>query len=746
MWRRFTLVRQNDQADCGPASLATLARHYGLSIGLEQLRDLSHTDRNGANLLGLRHAAERLGFSAKAVRCPTDTLVQLPLPAIAHLNAEGGAGHFVVLFAIRRGKVVIGDPARGVVTLPLAEFEQTWSGNLLLAVPDLTAQVVNESKTLAPWRRFFQLLRPHAGILGEVVLCALLMTLLAISTSYFVQHLVDSVLVHYERTLLNALAIGMMLIVLLRTVFGAVRQYLLAFMGRRVDLMLIGGYSRHVLKLPAQFFATRRVGEIFARVRDADKLRDAISGATTTAIVDGIVVTLVLTMLWFYDLPLAAATTLIAPIFLLAVAMNHSALARHSHASMERGSLFAAHLVEDITGAETIKVFEAHDLRSDRTEARLVDFIQSMFSLQKIDVRMTSISTLLTGLTGVGVLWLGGHRVLSGNLTIGQLLFFYTLLATLLEPLNRLAMVNLKIHEALVAIDRLFQVLDLEIEPRGDDKVRFTTPQREIEFRNVSFRYGGRGKVLDEVKLRVPAGKSVAIVGESGSGKSTLIKLLLRFHSPSAGQILVDGADLRDFELSSLRSRLGVVTQDAFVFNGTIRENISLGAPHASLADVIAAARSAGLDEFIAGLPDRYETIVGERGANLSGGQRQRLAIARALVSNPDVLVFDEATSQLDTTTERHIQENLRTTLAGRTAILVAHRLSTIKDVDLIYVLHEGQVVEHGSHRQLLAAGGRYAALWRSQSSTHSEIEPHLSLTESGRVPTNRITNVLREG
>jgi len=742
MGRRYKLVRQNDQADCGPAALATLARHHGLTVGLEQLRDLSHTGRNGANLQGLRHAAERLGFSAKAVRCSVETLAQLPLPAVAHVTEEGGIGHFVVIFELRGAKIVIGDPARGVVTLPMAEFEQKWSGALLLAMPDLTSRAVIESRSLPPWHRFLQLLRPHTGILGEVVLCALLMTALAISTSYFVQHLVDSVLVHYERTLLNALAIGMVLIVVLRTVFGAVRQYLLAFLSRRIDLMLMGTYARHVLQLPANFFETRRVGEIFARVRDADKLRDAISGATTTAIVDGIVVSLVLTMLWFYDLPLAAATTLVAPLFLLAVALNHSSIARHSHASMERGSVFAAHLVEDIAGAETIKVFEAQDHRSDRTEARLVDFIQSMFCLQKLDVRMSSLSMLLTGLTGVGILWLGGHRVLSGALTIGQLLFFYTLLTTLLEPLNRLAMVNLKIHDALTAIDRLFQILDLPVEPRGDNKAPFIGPQRDIEFRNVTFNYGTRGNVLNDVCLRLPAGKSVAIVGESGSGKSTLIKLLLRFHLPNEGQILVDGTDIRDFELSSLRSRLGVVTQDAFVFNGTIRENISLGAPGAALADVISAARAAGMDEFIAGLPDRYETIVGERGANLSGGQRQRLAIARALVSNPDVLIFDEATSQLDTTTERLIQENLRATLAGRTALLVAHRLSTIKDVDLIYVLHEGSVVEQGSHRQLLAAGGRYASLWRSQSA-NNEIENLVATTESGRILTNRISNAL---
>jgi len=295
------------------------------------------------------------------------------------------------------------------------------------------------------------------------------------------------------------------------------------------------------------------------------------------------------------------------------------------------------------------------------------------------------------------------------------LLFFYTLLVTMLEPLNRLATVNLKIQDALVAIDRLFQVLDIEQEPFGADKVNFESLQDGIELQGVGFGYGSRGDVLSNVSLKIPAGKTVAIVGESGSGKSTLLKLLLNFHQPTAGRIFLDGVDLRDFELHSYRSRVGVVSQDPFIFNGSIRDNIALARPDASLADVIEVARAAGLDEFISSLPGRYDTLIGERGANLSGGQRQRLAIARALLHAPEVLIFDEATSHLDTTTERVIQHSLKTRLAGRTVIVVAHRLSTIKDADMIYVLDGGQVCEQGTHHDLLARDGNYAALWDAQ-------------------------------
>jgi ATP-binding cassette subfamily B protein len=305
---------------------------------------------------------------------------------------------------------------------------------------------------------------------------------------------------------------------------------------------------------------------------------------------------------------------------------------------------------------------------------------------------------------------------MEGALTIGQLMFFNSLLGYLLGPLERLASVNLKLQEALMAVDRLYQILDLEVEPLSErQQLTFAGVREAIVLQDVSFHYGCRANVLEQVTLRIPAGMTVAVVGESGSGKSTLLKLLLGFYAPTAGCILLDGVDLRDFTLASLRSRIGLVSQEPFIFNGTLRENIALGQPGAAPEEVTAAARAAGLEAFIAGLPERYETVIGERGVNISGGQRQRLAIARALLRQPEILIFDEATSHLDTATERAIQVSLKTALAGRTVVLVAHRLSTIREADLIYVLHRGRLLQQGTHRELLAQEGMYRTLWRAQ-------------------------------
>jgi ATP-binding cassette subfamily B protein len=703
-----------------------VALHYRRPIGVQQLRDVTGTDRVGTNMLGLLQAAEKLGFSAKGVKGPYEALPQVPLPAVAHVKTEEGPGHFVVLFKVRRDGVVVADPARGVQTLSRDDFCRRWTGYLLVLVPEQTAPTSGiGSPPVRPWDRFLGLLRFHTRVLVEAFCCALLMTVLGVATSYYVQHLVDNVLPRQEERLLNALGIGMVLVIVFRTLFGALRRYLLAHVGRKVDLGLISGYARHVLGLPLRFFEMRRVGEILSRVNDAAKVREAISGTALTAVVDGTLVVLLLVVLWIYDWPLALVATAFVPLLVLSVAAHHPAARGRSQTAMEDAAQLSAHLVEDVSGVETIKAFGAERLRTEEGEGRLVSFSKSLFCLQKLGLSMDALGMFVTAVAGLVILWYGGYRVMDGLLTIGQLLFFYSLLGYLLDPLNRLASVNLKLQDALVAVDRLYQVLDLEREQLDtSNKATFAGLRQGIELREVSFKYGCRANVLEKVSLRVPAGRTVAILGESGSGKSTLLKLLMGFYAPTEGQILMDGVDMGDLELVSLRGRIGLIAQDPFIFNGTVRQNIALGRPGATLEEVIAAARAAGLDTFIAGLPERYETVIGERGANLSGGQRQRLAIARALLRQPDLLIFDEATSHLDTATERAIQENLKTLLAGKTVVLVAHRLSTIKDADVIYMLHQGRVVEEGSHRQLLGQDGWYAALWRAQMGTEGGPRP----------------------
>ena len=717
MLHRYVIVHQEDGSDCGAAALATIALHYRRPIRLFELRDLVGTDRGGTSLLAMMQGAEMLGFSAKGARGSYESLSRVPLPAVAHLRDDKGAGHFVVIHRVRKDSVVVADPARGIESLSRDAFCRVWTNNLLLVVlgqgePCTTAGAA----PVSPWWRFLRLLAPHSSVLAEGFVCAILMTVLGISTSYFIQHLVDSVLVHNERRLLNALGIGMVLIILFRTVFGVLREYLVAHVGRKVDLALVAGYTRHLQGLPLQFFETRQVGEVLSRINDAYKVREAVSGATLTTVVDGTLVSVLLAVLWACDARLALVATAFLPVLVVSVAAHHPAARLRSRRTMDDAERLFAHLAENVSGAETFKAFGAERARSEGGESRLVVLARSLFSLKKLGISMNTLGKFVTTLAGTVILWYGGHRVMDGALTTGELIFFYTLLVCLLEPLERLTSVNLQLQEALVAVDRLYQVMEMEAEQLGGErKVAFRGVHDAIELRGVGFRYGSRGAVLGGLDLRIPAGRTVAIVGESGSGKSTLLKLLMGFYRPTEGRITIDGINMQDFGLASLRGGIGLVSQDPFIFTGTVHENIALGRPGATREQVIAAAQDAGLDEFIAGLPQRYETVIGERGSNLSGGQRQRLAIARALLRQPHVLIFDEATSHLDTATESAIQKNLRQALAGRTVVLVAHRMSTIREADLIYVLHRGRVAEQGTHRQLMARGGLYRALAQSQ-------------------------------
>ncbi len=712
---KYSYVRQDDQSDCGVAALATIAQHYGKSLSVQKLRQSAGTDRMGTNLVGLLRAAEDIGFIARGVKGPYEGLTEITLPAIAHTVNEHGEGHFVVLHQISSKGVVVADPAKGILKLSQQDFSARWTGYLLLVEPD-ASKAGNGDTVPSPRRRLQALLWMFKAVLAEAFLCALLMTLLGLSTSYFVQILVDSVLVQGEKRLLNALGIGMLLVLIFRSLFSILRQYLLAFVSRRIDLGLIAGYARHLFRLPTSFFEMRQVGEIISRVHDATKIREAISGTALTIVVDAVMVLISVIVLWFYDWPLAAVATAFVPLLFISVLLHLPTAKRLSRQAMEEQGAFSANLVEGITGVDTIKSFSLERERSQICELKLVKVIQSVFSLQMLGISMSTIGIVVNSAAGLAILWYGGHRVIAGELTVGQLLFFYTLLGYMLGPLERLASANLGIQDALVAMDRLYQIMDLETE--GDQHANLSelhTIQDGIELRDVEFQYGCRDTVLKGINMRIPAGSRVAIVGQSGCGKSTLLKLLTRKYDPTQGKLIIDGVDLRDYQLDSIRQKIGVVEQEPFVFSGSLYDNVAMGNPNAGLSDVARAIAAADLERFVSELPQRYETLLGERGANLSGGQKQRLAIARALVRQPEVLVFDEATSHLDTATERAIQRGLEREFVGKTVIMVAHRLSTIRDADIICVMDQGRIVQQGTHDELVAQAGLYAELWAAQ-------------------------------
>ena len=726
---RPTIVRQRSDNECGAACLATVALHHGLKVSLREMRKQLRMDHAGTSLRELADAATSLGFEVRGVRASLNDLEGLPLPAIASVRLPSGDGHFVVIHKVKRDSILLADPATGIRRVSRQIFQHEWGGVLLLLIPDDLSRARQEAKSAGPLSLIARIFKQHLPLLAEAFVCGLLMTVMALGTSWFVQLLVDSVLPSGERGLLKALGIGMLAIIVFRALFGALRQYLLAHIGRTLDLTLISGYLRHVLRLPMSFFSTRQTGDILSRVGDANRVRDAIGGAALTIFGDSVLTLVALAALFAYDQGLALLCLAFAVPLVGVGAIFQPMARRSSRAALEASARLSSHLVESLVGIETVKAFGAEELRRDEAEERLVESTEAAFALEKVGMHVSAWSMVASEAAGIVLLWVGAGRVLDGSLTLGQLLFVYTLVGHVLGPLERLVGVHVQVQDALSAMERLQEVL--EETPEGEDRTghRFDRIQGSISLQDVTFAYGEHAPTLSGLDLEIPAGKTTAIVGESGCGKSTLLKLLLGLYDPQSGRVQVDGVDLRDVDLSSYRSRLGVVSQDAALFSGSIADNVELGREDALSAEVLESISDAGLLPFVDSLPERAHTPVGERGSCMSGGQRQRLALARALIRRPEILILDEATSHLDTITEEEIHARLQDHRQNTTAVIVAHRLSTVKDAEIIHVMRAGSITESGSHEELLELGGEYAGLWATQTGA-SDINDNQTLND----------------
>jgi subfamily B ATP-binding cassette protein HlyB/CyaB len=697
------------------AAFAMAAGLCGVPIQPAELRH-RFAVRGEFGVLEMLRGAKALGLRARSASPPVRRLGSIPMPAIAR-DREGA---FFIIGRVgmdddgRLQRLMIQRPGGVPTAVPAEDFLAVWDGSLVLLARKIALGDPNRPFGLH-W--FFEAVLRYRRILGEVLLVSFALQMLGLATPLFFQVIVDKVLVHHGMSTLDVVAVGLGVALTFEVLLGGLRSYVFSHTTTRIDVELGARLFHHLLRLPIGYFGIRRVGDSVARVRELENIRQFLTGSTLTLVLDLVFGSIFLAVIFAYSALLGWIVAASVPLYGLISFFATPAIRLRVQEKFRRGAENQSFLVETVSGIETVKAMAVEPQMQQRWETQLSGYVRAAFRVTTLGVLAGQGAQLVSRGVTLAVLYVGARQVMQEKLTIGELIAVNMLAGQLSGPILRLAQLWQDFQQVRVSVERVGDILNSAPEPvRPPNSAARPALKGSVAFDAVHFRYQPSSPpALDGVSLDIPAGQVVGIVGPSGSGKSTLTKLVQCLCVPQQGRVMVDGLDLTLVDPAWLRRQIGVVLQDSVLFNGPIRDNIALTDPAMSMDRIAHAARLAGAHDFIAELPSGYDTEVGERGGNLSGGQRQRIAIARALASNPRILIFDEATSALDLESEQAIQDSMREICHGRTVLIVAHRLSAVRHAQRIITIERGRVAEDGSHAELLRAGGRYARLWAAQ-------------------------------
>jgi subfamily B ATP-binding cassette protein HlyB/CyaB len=695
-------------ADSGLAAFALILAMHRIAADPAALRhDLGHANPVAASDL-LRLAKRIAGVRARATTGDFERLSRLPMPVLA----SGAEGWFVI-GRVGEDAVAVQRPGAAIERWDRAALDARWSGQLLLVTTRDAAQVAAQRFDFT-W--FVPQIVKYRKLIGEVLLITLALNLLGLAAPLFFQNVVDKVLAHNSLATLQVLAIGLVLVSLWEVAFGWLRTRLYSETSQKLDVELGSRLFRHLLRLPLAYFENRRVGDTVTRVRELETVREFMTNASLTVLVDPLFTIVFLVAMFLYSPLLFVIVALTLPAYVIVSLIVTGPLRRRLDEKFARGAANNSLLVESVSGIQTLKAAAVEPQWQDRWEQQLAAYSAANQRVINLGNSGSQAVQLISKLSLAAILFFGAQQVIAGALTIGGLVAFNMFAQRVSGPVIRMAQLWQDFQQVRLSVERIGDILNSGPEPGAGSRTALPALQGHVGFEAVRFRYAADGPwTLDDISLDLPAGATLGIAGASGSGKSTLTKLLQRLYLPASGRVLIDGVDIAQVDPAWLRRQIGVVLQENILFNRSIRENIALADPVTPIERVMTAARLAGAHDFILELPRGYDTIVEERGVNFSGGQRQRLAIARALITNPRILILDEATSALDAESEEIVQRNLKAIAAGRTVIIIAHRLSAIRQCDRILTLDKGRIVESGTHAELLRLGGRYAALHHRQ-------------------------------
>lgn len=730
---KYPHIQQHDERDCGAACLAMVSSFYGLKLGMSKFRSLIKVDNRGASIYGIVEGAKHLGFEPDALEGSLEELFdgvqksEIRFPFIARILTDDGFEHFIVVYDIHNDKVVVGDPGKiHITTLASQAFEKQWLGQIITF--DITERFVRRNETKWTLGKFFKYIAIQKKRLALVALLSLAIMFVNMSGTAVFEYIVDTVStgsghatgctdwycmlmdkLQIVSNRFDVICIAVLGFYLLRVFFCISRDYLLALLSKHISIPLVSDFYSHLMNLPAEFFGTRKAGEILSRLYNISDIRDAISSAVLTVMLDSVMAVFFGIALFLLNQTLFMITAAAMCFYALIVFLFRKPIKRVEHELMEQDSRVLSYFNETVRGYELIKSVNYAGNAKNKFEK----LFENECNKQVKGSLLISTQNALVNFVGssivVVLLWVGAHLCISGVIELGGLLGFYYMLSYFVDPIANLINLQPTLQTATVAAERLNDVFDIECEAVGDaSKISID----DIRIDNLCFRYGYRDDVLNNINMRIKKGQKVAIVGESGCGKTTVARLLMGFYEPVAGDIFINGKSISALPKAALRKSVAYISQDIFLLSDSVRNNLRAGDNSITDAEIENICRLCKADDFIRQLPMGYDTVLDETGSNLSGGQRQRLAIARALLRKPDVLIMDEATSNLDTITEETIQRTIDELSSDMTCIIIAHRLKTIRHCDYIYVMQGGKIAEEGTHDELMENRGLYSGFY----------------------------------
>ena len=708
--RAFTM--QHDASDCGAAAISTILLTYKQEMSIMKIREIIGTDLYGTSVKGIVLGLEKLNFNTKAIRVEIEDVTEdITFPAIAQIHTKEGLHHFVVIHKLKKGTFEIADSAKGNLKMSKEEFGELFTGVLVLMVPTAEFERI-KYKDKGMFDLFCSLILPQKKLLATIILASLLLSVIGILSSTFSKVLMDEIIPYQLKNSLYFFLIVYGFVSVVQSVLSSFREQVILFLSRKVDIPLLLGYYDHILNLPYEFFASRKVGDIITRFQDAMTIKDIFTSVSISLILDILLASITGIILFNLSSALFLILIIMIIVNIILIYIFKKPYKKINYEQMEAGAFMNSHLIESIQNIETIKSQNDEKQQMNKLENRFVSVLKLGYKEGTLKNVQGVISNFVGTLGNLIFMGVGALFIIDGKMSIGDLLVFQTLSQYFTEPVQNLVGLQITFQEANIAMSRLTEIMSLDRESEGsENRIKDIPLNGDIEFNNVTFGYGSRPAVIKDFNLTIPQGSKVAFVGESGAGKSTLAKLLLKFIANQEGKVSISGYDVNDIDQEYLRQNIAYIPQNIELFTGTIIDNLKVGNPNAKYEEMLSVCRIVGADAFINKMPNRYGAFIEEGGSNLSGGEKQRLAIARALLSKTQIFIFDEATSNLDSFSEKKLHDLIFNKIENTTSLIIAHRLSTIINCDMICFIENGKITEQGSHVELMALNGRYAKM-----------------------------------